>query len=113
MALAAVASDLRPLLQAYEAELADHGFTDWPGVLYLAAIAAADPTCRHQLIGLPTLLLDVPITTASDLALVRALFSRTPEMLITAPANDAITLARLRAGLETEMIDLDSLSVRG
>jgi hypothetical protein len=111
-ALADVAPDLRPLLQAYEEELADHGFIDWSGVLHLAAAAAANQSCRHRLVGLPTLLLDVPVTTASDLALVRALCSRTPEMLVTAPANDAIMLARLRTGLETEIVDLDSHPVR-
>jgi len=42
--------------------------------------------------GLPTLLLDVPLTTASDLSLVRALCSRTSESLVTALASDAITL---------------------
>ena len=107
-ALTRVVPDLRPLLQAYERELADHGFTDWPGVLRLAASAAADRGYRHQLLGLPTLLLDVPVTTASDLAIVRALCSRTPEMLVTVPANDATTLARLRTGLGTEIVDLDS-----
>ena len=108
MPLRSVASDLRPLLQAYERELAEHGFTDWPGVLHLAAAAATDRGCRHQLLGLPTLLLDVPLTTASDLALVRALCSRTPEMLVTVPANDAMTLARLRTGLGADIVDLDS-----
>src|SRR5215472_2365967 len=31
-AVAYVAPDLRPLLQTYELELAEHGFTDWPAV---------------------------------------------------------------------------------
>jgi hypothetical protein len=107
-ALARVLPDLCPLLQAYERELADHGFADWPGVLRLAAIAATDPECGHQILDLPTLLLDVPVTTASDLAVVRALSSRTPEMLVTVPANDAVTLARLRTGLAAEVVNLDS-----
>ena len=67
-ALAGEVSDLRRLLQAYEGELLGHGFTDWPGVLHFAAAAATDRGCGHQLLGLPTLLLDVPVTTASDLA---------------------------------------------
>ena len=106
-ALADVVSDLRLLLQAYEREFADHGFTDWPGVLCLAATAVADRGCTHQLVGLPTLLLDVPVSTASDLALIRALCSRAPETLVTVPANDATTLARLRTGLPAEIVDLD------
>jgi ATP-dependent helicase/nuclease subunit B len=76
-ALARVAPDLRPLLQAYERELAGHGFTDWPGVLHTGAAAVNDPGYRHQLLGLPTLVLDVPLTTASDVALVRALWRLT------------------------------------
>jgi hypothetical protein len=106
--VAHVAPDLRPLLQAYERELGKHGFTDWPAVLRLAASAAADPGYKHQLLGLPTLLLDVPVTTASDVGLVRALCSHSPDMLITVPANDAVTFARLRSGLGAEIVDLDS-----
>jgi hypothetical protein len=58
-------------------------------------------------LGLPTLFLDVPLTTASDTALVRALCFRSPESLITVPALDAVTLARLRSGLGEEIVDLD------
>jgi ATP-dependent helicase/nuclease subunit B len=94
-ALAHVAPDLRPLLQGYERELAEHGFTDWPGVIHTAVAAVTNPGYGHQLLGLPTLLLDVPLTTASDIALVRALCARSPEMLITVPAMDSVTLARL------------------
>ncbi len=107
-ALTRVVPDLSTFLQAYERELADHWFVDWSGVLRLAASAAADHEFRHQLLGLPTFLLDVPVTTASDLALVRALCARAPEMLVTVPANDASTLARLQTGLGTEVVDLDS-----
>jgi hypothetical protein len=42
-AVAHVAPDLRPLLEAYARELREHGFTDWPAVLRLAASAATDP----------------------------------------------------------------------
>jgi ATP-dependent helicase/DNAse subunit B len=107
-ALTSVASDLCNLLRAYERELADHAFADWPGVLRLAVTAASDRANRHQLLGLPTLLLDVAVTTASELAIVRALSSRSSEMLVTAPTNDTTTLARLRTGLGVEIVDLDS-----
>jgi hypothetical protein len=72
-------------MQVYERELAEHGFTDWPGVLRIASSAAADPGFRHQLLGQPILLPDVPLTTASEIAIVRALCSRGPQMLITGP----------------------------
>jgi len=80
-ALREAAPDLRRLLQMYQHELEENGFTDWPGVLRAAASAATDTEFRHQLLGLPTLLLDVPLTTASDIGLVRALSSRSPEIL--------------------------------
>jgi ATP-dependent helicase/nuclease subunit B len=35
-----VVPDLCPLLQAYERQLAVHGFTDWPGVLRIASTTA-------------------------------------------------------------------------
>ena len=105
-ALARVVPELCPFLEAYGQEIADHGFTDWPGVLQLAANAAADHGFRHQLLGLPTLLLDVAVTTASDFAIVRALCSRAPETLVTVPANDTNTFARLRSGLKVEIVDL-------
>ena len=94
-ALKHVAPDLRPLLQGFERELAEHGFTDWPGIIHTAIAAVTNPGYGHQLLGLPTLLLDVPLTTASDIALVRALCARSPEMLITVPAMDSVTLTRL------------------
>jgi hypothetical protein len=107
-ALAQVAPDLRPLLRAYERELGERGFTDWPAVLRLAASAATDPGYKHQLLGPLTFLLDVPLATACDIALVRALCSRSPDMLFTVPANDAVTFARVRSGLGAEIVDLDS-----
>jgi hypothetical protein len=64
-ALAHVAPELCPLLQAYEGKLFEHGFTDWCGVLRIAGAAAADAGYSHQLLGLATLLLDVPLGTAS------------------------------------------------
>jgi ATP-dependent helicase/nuclease subunit B len=117
-ALTDLAPDVRSLLQAFERELAEHGFTDWPGVLRVAASAATDPGCRHQLLGIPTLLLDIPLTTASAIAFFRAFCSRSPETLVTVPASDASTLGRLRSAFAAEMVDLDmegspELSQRG
>ena len=79
-----------------------------PGIFRIAAAAASDPECKHHLLGLPTLLLDVPLTTASDISLVRALCVRSPEALITVPAMDSVTLARVRSELGADFVDLDS-----
>src|SRR5262249_35006423 len=109
-ALTRVAPDLYNLLLAYEAELADHGFTDWPGVVRLAATAGADPKTRHLLFCLSTFFRLLPLRTAIGVANIRALGTRSSEMLITVPANDATTLARLRTFLGIEIVDLDSRS---
>ena len=89
-----------PLIGAYEAELAEAGLTDWPGVLMLATEAAgrAGPD-RHRLIGFPMLLLDVPLGSEAELAFVRALAAAAPEMLATVPTADEPTLSRIRDGL--------------
>jgi ATP-dependent helicase/nuclease subunit B len=61
-AISSVASDLGLLIGAYEAELAEASLTDWPGVLALATEAASgNGANRHRLIGLPMLLLDLPV----------------------------------------------------
>ena len=49
------------LSEAYEAALEEAGLTDWSGVLALATEAASGRV--HRLVGLPMLLLDVPITS--------------------------------------------------
>ena len=47
-ALASVASDLVAIIEAYERELADGSFCDWPGVLQLSTEAIGIPD-RHRL----------------------------------------------------------------
>jgi len=83
------------LIEAYERELADGSFCDWPGVLLLVTDAIKSPD-RHRLVGLPTLLLDVAIATEAELAFVTALVAAAPTLLATVPAADAVTLAHFR-----------------
>jgi ATP-dependent helicase/nuclease subunit B len=100
--------DLLLLLRAYEAELAEGKFTDWPGTLAIAAETAADrSTTTRRLMQLPMLLLDVPIASKAELDLVATLCSSASEILATVPAADQPTLARLRDGLRFEIEDLD------
>jgi hypothetical protein len=107
-AVARVAPDLCSFFRAFQEELVHNGFTDWPGVLQSAAVVSADTQLSHPLIGYPSLLLDVPVTTAADVSLLRALCSRCPEMLVTAPAHDAITIAHLKSALAPEVVDLSA-----
>jgi ATP-dependent helicase/nuclease subunit B len=106
--LGSVAPELAILLERYESNLAEAGLTDWAGVLISAAEAVMSGDLVHRLVGRPTLLLDVPLTSEAELAFVRSLCSRTTEMLAVVPAADGPTLTRLRQGLRVELEDLDS-----
>jgi hypothetical protein len=102
-----VAPDLVLLIEAYDAELADAGLTDWPGVLAIATEAASSRDGVQRLVGLPMLLLDVPITSEAELAFVGALALAAPETLATVPTADQLTLASIRGALHWEIKDLD------
>ena len=104
-----VAPDLSPLVEAYASQLAEDEVTDWAGVLTLATDAMMSEGFTHRLINLPTLLLDVSVASEAELAFVRALSSRIPELVLTSPAGDEATLARLRDGLGLRVEDLDQL----
>ena len=96
-AIAGSAPDFAPLTSAYEVELKEAGLTDWAGVLALATDAAsAVGGNRPRLIGLPMLLLDVPIRNEAEFAFVRTLAAAATEVLATVPAADQLTLGRLR-----------------
>ncbi|MCL2430730.1 MAG: PD-(D/E)XK nuclease family protein, partial [Alphaproteobacteria bacterium] len=102
--------DLLPLIAAYETELAKAGVTDWPGVLALATEAAGVAgASRHRLVGLPMLLLDVPIANQAELAFVGALAAPARELLITVPAADQSTLSRIRDHLRIDVENLDEM----
>jgi ATP-dependent helicase/nuclease subunit B len=105
-AVETVAPDLAAMIRAYERELADGSFSDWPGLLQLATEAINAPH-RPRLIGLPTLLVDVPISTEAEFAFLTALAVASPEMLATIPAADATTLRRMRDRLGFNVEDLD------
>jgi ATP-dependent helicase/nuclease subunit B len=103
---------LEPLIGAFEIELKEAGVTDWSGVLSLASEAASDVGGnRPRLIGLPTLLLDVPIGNEAEFAFVESLTAAATEVLATVPTADQATLRRIRDRLHAQIEDLDSRSV--
>ena len=107
-AIAGSAPDFAPLTSAYEVELKEAGLTDWAGVLALATDAAsAVGGNRPRLIGLPMLLLDVPIRDEAEFAFVRTLAAAATEVLATVPAADQLTLGRLRDRLCMQVENLD------
>lgn len=101
------APDLAPLLAVYDTELLAAGLTDWAGVLEIAA-GAADGGERDNLIGLPTLLLDVTVGSEAELAFVQALAARSPELLATLPASDEASVTRMARGLAADIENIDA-----
>ena len=80
---------LEPLIGAFEFALKEAGVTDWPGVLSLASEAAsAVGGNKPRLIGLPTLILDVPIGNEAEFVFVKSLIAAAAEVLATVPSAD-------------------------
>jgi ATP-dependent helicase/nuclease subunit B len=108
----ACSPNLEPLIRAFEFALKEAGVTDWPGVLSLATEAAnAVGSDRPRLIGLPTLILDVPIGNEAEFVFVESLTAAATEVLATVPSADQATLRRLRDRLGAQIEDLDLRSV--
>jgi RecB family exonuclease len=106
--VARFAPDVALLLDAFELELKESCLTDWPGVLAAASEAAsAVGDNRPRLVGMPTLLLDVPIESEAELFFVHSLVEAAAEVLATAATRDQSTIIRLRDRLRVEIEDLD------
>ena len=101
-------ANFAPLISAFDVELKKSGLTDWAGVL---AVASEAPSSvgdkRPRLVGLPVLLLDVPIRSEAELVFVHSLAEAATEFLATAPAGDQSTLCHLRERLRVEIEDVD------
>jgi ATP-dependent helicase/nuclease subunit B len=105
-AVSVVDSELSAIISKYEAELAEAGLIDWPGVLASATEAVNYPN-PHPLIGSSVLLLDAPISNESEFAFVHAVVAAAPEVLATIPSADAVTLRFVRDRLGLQIEDLD------
>ena len=110
-ALGEVAPELRTLLRSYEGALVSAGLADRALVLGVATERASDAGFAHPWLGLPTLLLDVPVRTAAEQALVAALLARAPEALATIPEGDDETRDRLGLPVEALPDDADGSSL--
>ena len=106
-ALSGIAPDLLPLVEAYEAILGEDGFADWAGLLTIATDAVSGEGASHPLLGLPTIMLDVPITTEAEFDFLGAFSPRVPDLLFLAPSADVRTVARAQTELSIEVVDLD------
>jgi CRISPR/Cas system-associated exonuclease Cas4 (RecB family) len=87
--------DVGRLLARVEAELDRVGVEDRAAMFRLAADAVREGRVRWS--GLPIVLLDVALDSASEAGLVAALAGRAPEMLVTVPDGDTVTENALSA----------------
>ncbi|XXX77567.1 PD-(D/E)XK nuclease family protein [Sorangium sp. So ce134] len=99
-------ADLDRIAHAFDAALDEAGIADRALVLRLAAERAraedgGDPRASHPLLGLPMLLLDLPVRFALERDLIEALAARSPDALATVPAGDAASLRHLEAALRS------------
>ncbi|WP_437577768.1 PD-(D/E)XK nuclease family protein [Sorangium sp. So ce887] len=99
-------ADLDRIARAFDAALDEAGLADRALVLRLAAERAradddGDPRARHPLLGLPMLLLDLPVRFALERDLLEAMAARSPDALATVPAGDAASLRHLEAALRS------------
>jgi len=92
--LAAPGPDLAALLEAVVEELAQAGLAD-RAALFGAAVAAVAEA--PALVGVPLLLLDLPLGAACEADLVAALVARAPAVLATVPRGDARAVERFEA----------------
>ncbi len=91
------AEDLRLLLIEYRAELARRGLADLPQLLEFAI--ETTNLGHHPLLGLPLLLLDVPLHSSRHAALLKALADRAGSALAIAQSHDEAGLHRLEQAL--------------
>jgi len=88
---------LSGILESYERQLDEYRAADRAEVYRLAAAAAAAGS--HPCVGRPLLLIDVPVQTLSERALVAALADRSTSCLATAVEGDDRTIGHLEKAL--------------
>ncbi|AUX39109.1 hypothetical protein SOCE26_004910 [Sorangium cellulosum] len=99
-------ADLDRIARAFDAALDEAGLADRALVLRLAAERAraegnGDPRARHPLLGLPMLLLDLPVRFELERELLEAVAARSPDALATVPAGDDASRRHLEAALRS------------
>jgi CRISPR/Cas system-associated exonuclease Cas4 (RecB family) len=93
-----VGAAMSAIMAAIEREIADAGVADRAAVFAAACDAVARGT-PSPLLGVPLLLLDVPVQAEREAALVAALARRAPAVLATAAAGDERTIVHLEHAL--------------
>ena len=94
-ALRHASPELAVICGQYDAELDGSGLADRPLVFEYAAAAAQKLGPSHPLLGIPTLVIDVPIHSQAELDLLQTVLSFTPNAFVTAIAGDDRTIKQL------------------
>lgn len=110
-AVSTTAPDLAPIVGAYEAELTEKRYCDLARLLALADEALQKRL--HRFAGMPIALLDVPLRNRGELQLISTIASAAPAMLVTIPASDTESAAKLRDSLGVPYDDLDGTPAQG
>jgi ATP-dependent helicase/nuclease subunit B len=110
-AVSTTAPDLAPIVGAYEAELTEKRYCDLARLLALADEALQKRL--HRFAGMPIALLDVPLRNRGELQLISTIASAAPAMLVTIPASDTESAAKLRDTLGVPYDDLDGTPAQG
>ena len=93
-------ADLADLLDRFEQQFAGAAATDRASLFEAATRGVPDAAVA----ALPTVLLDVPIDSAIEFDLVKALLARAPRVLLTVPFGDLAALRRLQSlGIEPDV----------
>jgi ATP-dependent helicase/nuclease subunit B len=99
-------ADLAALAEGIERELTAAGLAD-RAARFEAAIQSAQTETAPPPVGLPLLLLDLPIAGEREAAFIAALARRAPETLATAARGDTRTIQYLERALECRSEHLD------
>ena len=100
--------DLQRLLWAFEEELDQRGLADRSSVLRLAQEIAQGG--KHRLIELPTVLLDIPLSSKAHIDFITALAARSQAVMATAHPKDVVAISALEAalGVKSQVLTSDS-----
>ena len=99
--------DLAALAERTDRELAEAKLADRAAV-FAAAIEAARSERPPHIVGLLILLLDVPLTSKLEAALIAALSERAPAVFATAARGDDRTIGHLERALECRAVEAES-----
>ena len=100
--------DLAALAECVERELASAKLAD-RSVVFETAIKAATSVSQLQPAVRPLLLLDLPVFSAREAALVEALAARAPSVLATAARGDSRTIKMLERAIGCQAQEIDAI----